>query len=109
MQDAAPPHWGLNVPHFLEEQLPNRWIGRGSQSMPWPPRSQDLTLCDFFLWGFVKSKLYAERPQNIQKLKLKTENVFRNDLTADMCSRVLQEYQQRLRKCIENVGGHGEF
>ena len=71
MQDGAPPHWGLNVRHFLDEQLPNRWIGRGSQSMPWPPRSPDLTPCDFFLWGFVKSKVYAERPQNIQELKLK--------------------------------------
>ena len=29
--------------------------------MPWPPRSTDLTPCYFFLWGYIKSKVYAER------------------------------------------------
>ena len=24
----------------------------------WPPRSPDLTVCDFFLWGFVKDNVY---------------------------------------------------
>ncbi len=52
MQDGAPPHWGLLVRAWLNEMLPDRWMGRGSPNMPWPPRSPDLMPCDFFLWGF---------------------------------------------------------
>ena len=25
----------------------------------WPPRSPDLTICDFFLWGYVKDRVYV--------------------------------------------------
>lgn len=25
----------------------------------WPPRSLDLTVCDFFLWGFKKDSVYV--------------------------------------------------
>jgi hypothetical protein len=44
-QDGAPPH-------------PGRWIGRAAP-LPWPPRSPDLTPLDFFLWGFVKDRVYV--------------------------------------------------
>ena len=38
--------------------------------MNWPPRSCDLTLLDFFLWGFLKSQLYGNKPQTIDALKV---------------------------------------
>jgi len=25
----------------------------------WPPRSPDLTPCDFFLWGYLKERVYV--------------------------------------------------
>jgi hypothetical protein len=28
-------------------------------NVPWPPRSPDLSACDFFLWGYLKSKVYV--------------------------------------------------
>ncbi|GFU97128.1 uncharacterized protein TNCV_4642211 [Trichonephila clavipes] len=28
----------------------------------WPPRSCDLTPLDYFLWGYVKSLVYADKP-----------------------------------------------
>ena len=34
----------------------------------WPPRSPDLTPCDFFLWGYLKSKVYQTAPSDIQDL-----------------------------------------
>ena len=47
-QDGAPPHCaGLS-----NNSLPRRWIGRASGEddvmLKWPPRSPDLTPCDFF-------------------------------------------------------------
>ena len=52
-----------------DEVMPNRWMGRGSTSMPRPPRSPDLTPCYFFLWGDIKSKAYGKNYDNIQDLK----------------------------------------
>lgn len=52
-QDGAPPHWSLAVRHFLNETLPQRWIGRSGDRdlslLHWPPRSPDITPCDFFV------------------------------------------------------------
>jgi len=44
----------------LHEQFPD--MARGGD-VNWPPRSCDLTFQDFFLWGFLKSQLYANKPK----------------------------------------------
>jgi hypothetical protein len=55
----------------LNTTLPQRWIGCTSKCnkdaalIPWPPRSPDLIPCDFFLWGYVKDKLYVACYQEI--------------------------------------------
>ena len=57
-QDEPPPHWHRNVRRFLNKTLLQRWIPcPGPQDLAlhlWPPRSPDLTFCDFFLWGYTK-------------------------------------------------------
>ena len=35
----------------------------------WPPRSPDLTPSDYFVWGYLKEKIYHNKPQNIEDLK----------------------------------------
>ena len=35
----------------------------------WPPWSCDLTLLDYYLWGAVKDKCYADKPETIDALK----------------------------------------
>ena len=35
----------------------------------WPPRSCDLTPLDNYLWGAVKDKCYADKPETIEALK----------------------------------------
>ena len=61
IQDGAPPHWHNEVRHYLDENLPRRWIGRSTVEnialTCWPPRSPDLTPCDFILWGISKKDL----------------------------------------------------
>ena len=62
-QDGALPHYHLDVRAHLNINLPGRWIGRASHNdsplLPWPPRSPDLTPCDFFLWGYIKDRVYV--------------------------------------------------
>ena len=35
----------------------------------WPPQSCDLTPLDYYLWGAVKDKCYADKPETIDALK----------------------------------------
>ena len=46
-QDGVPPHYHSGVRSFLDEVLPNKWIGRRGL-VEYPPRSPDLTPLDFF-------------------------------------------------------------
>ena len=63
-QDGAPPHFGLPVREYLNRTFPNRWIGRGSPRL-WAARSPDLTPMNFFLWGFIKGKVYRMKVRNL--------------------------------------------
>lgn len=67
-QDGAAAHYGRRVRAYLDGQFPQRWIGRRG-AIEWPARSPDLTPLDFFLWGYLKSKVYATKPQNLDELR----------------------------------------
>ena len=47
-QDGAPPHFFRPAREWLDRHFENRWIERTSP-IAWPPRSPDLTPCDFWL------------------------------------------------------------
>ena len=54
VQDGAPPHFTNTVKNYLNAVFGPNWIGRGTTqvgSFAWPPRSPDLTPCDFWLWA----------------------------------------------------------
>ena len=48
----------------------------------------DRLTCDFFLWGFLKSKVYQTRPSTIPELKEKITMAF-DEVTSEMCNRLL--------------------
>jgi hypothetical protein len=60
-QDGAPSHFHMAVRDHLNAHLPRRRIGHAGANdvvwCRWPPRSPDLTPCDFFLWGHIKYKV----------------------------------------------------
>ena len=64
-QDGAPVHYANIVRNRLNENLNGRWIG----SIEWPARSPDVTPLDFFLWGYLKHKVYGNRIISVQQLK----------------------------------------
>ena len=64
MQDAAPTHWSTNTSRWMNENLPERWIGRGGPQdcyITWTPKSHDITPMDYFLWGYIKSIVYVQQ------------------------------------------------
>jgi hypothetical protein len=70
-----------------------------------PARSPDLATCDFFLWGYLKSKVYTHRPENLQAL----EDAIRREIAAvptEMNEKVMQAFRNHLEECIGNDGHH---
>ena len=57
----TPPHYTQHVREYLNESLPNRWLGHGGP-VAWPPRSPDLTPLDYYLWGHMKTLVYVSVP-----------------------------------------------
>ena len=62
-QDGATCHTANVTIDFLRTVFENRIISRNSDAN-WPPRSCDLTPLDYFLWGAVKDKCYANHPDD---------------------------------------------
>jgi hypothetical protein len=71
----------------------------GSDVLPWPPRSPDLTPCDFFPWGFVKDSVYmSPLPTHIQELHDRITQALQA-FTADREHRVWNEFGYRVDVC----------
>ena len=71
----------------------------------WPPPSPDLTPCGFFLWGYLRAKVYEQRPQTLEALK----EAIRQEvaaITPEMVLKVTDSYRERLHKCINIQGRH---
>ncbi|KYN03855.1 hypothetical protein ALC62_05283, partial [Cyphomyrmex costatus] len=54
--------------HQLNRIFPGRWIGKHGPHN-WPPRSPDLTILDYYLWGTIKDLVYRERPTTAEDMK----------------------------------------
>ena len=105
-QDGAPPHYGIQVRQYLNQLLPDAWIGRRGP-VEWPPRSPDLTPLDFYLWGHLKAMVYQESIRNVNHLKDRIINSFAQ-ISPDVLLRVHSEWVKRIMMCIQNNGGHIE-
>ncbi|GFX03943.1 uncharacterized protein TNCV_4678481 [Trichonephila clavipes] len=61
----------------------------------WPPRSCDLTPLDYFLWGYVKSLVYADKPQTLDHLEDNIRLVIA-DIRPQMLEKVIENWTSRL-------------
>lgn len=103
-QDGATAHTARRSMEMLRELFPGRLVSsRGDIS--WPPRSPDLSPCDFFLWGYLKAEVYKHRPRTLQELK----DVIRQEVAAiprEVTRRTMDNFRERLRECLNNGGHH---
>ncbi|GFW63552.1 uncharacterized protein TNCV_402181 [Trichonephila clavipes] len=61
----------------------------------WPPRSCDLTPLDYFLRGYVKSLVYADKPQTRDHLEDNIRRVIA-DIRPQMLEKVIENWTSRL-------------
>lgn len=112
MQDGARPHTtNQNLTYlygkFSDRVISNRFPEVLNAGIEWPPYSPDLNPCDYFLWGYLKERVYSSGPQNLEQL----ENAIKNEIgliSSEMISRVLNNFKDRIRHLIVTDGKHFE-
>ncbi|GFV77458.1 DUF4817 domain-containing protein [Trichonephila clavipes] len=93
-QDGATCHTARATIDLLKDTLGDRLISRFGPAN-WPPRSCDLTPLDYFLWGYVKSLVYADKPQTLDHLEDNLRRVIA-DIRPQMLEKVIENWTSRL-------------
>ncbi|KAF7274906.1 hypothetical protein GWI33_012432 [Rhynchophorus ferrugineus] len=69
----------------------------------WPARSPDLTAPDYFFWGFLKLKVYVNKPQTIQHLKDNIRHEI-EEIQPHILQDAMKNDLKRAESCIANRG-----
>ncbi|GFV76136.1 histone-lysine N-methyltransferase SETMAR [Trichonephila clavipes] len=93
-QDGATCHTARAPIDLLKDTFGDRLISRFGP-VNWPPRSCDLTPLDYFLWGYVKSLVYADKPQTLDHLEDNIRRVIA-DIRPQMLEKVIENWTSRL-------------
>lgn len=104
-QDGATSHTARISMNIVNRLFPNHVISRNGD-ITWPSRSPDLTPCDFFLWGYLKSKVFQDNPpQTIQALRERIRQEVEN-IPLAMLQNVMNSFKTRLEECVRLDGRH---
>jgi hypothetical protein len=102
-QDGATAHTARR-PRAILKMFPGRVVSL-HEAVPWPPRSPDLSPCDFFLWGYLKAEVFKHRPRSLDQLKEAIQEEIEG-ISPDMLVRVMENFQERPQMCIGRHGHH---
>lgn len=101
--DGCPAHYAGIVRQWLNTEFHDNWIGRDGPIL-WPPRSPDLTIMDFYLWGRLKQIVYSEPLDNDEEqLKNRIQNAVQS-LSILEIRRSFNEFRARIEICAEKGG-----
>ncbi|GFW13514.1 uncharacterized protein TNCV_1209801 [Trichonephila clavipes] len=107
MQDGATSHTANPVRAFLIQTFGEDRIVSRRYRYPWTPRSPDLTPADFWLWGYLKYRVYLSGPSSLSELK----DAIRREVSSihpDMLYSAVAGFVTRLECFLSCGGGHGE-
>ena len=97
--DGTPDHFWGDWSGFSLQISVTWWLsGRIS------PRSSDLTICDFFLWGYLREKVYSHSIRKLDHM----EEAIRNkiaEIPVDFFESSLQNYRHHCEDCSQSNGG----
>ena len=91
-QDGATSHTSnasiAEIQYFFGDRVISKGLG--------PPRSPDVTPPDYFLWRYLKGKVYQNKPRTIDALKANvTEEI--QAVTADVLARTFRNMARRVQ------------
>lgn len=101
-QDGATSHTSRASVSVLRPLFPNRLVSRFGD-VAWPPRSPDLSMCDYFLWGYLTSRVYKRHPRTLDELK---DSIRENIVQIDrrLLETVEANFHTRLQQCMNENG-----
>jgi hypothetical protein len=105
-QDGAPAHVANDTKAFLASVFGTNIISRDFVH-EWPPRSPDLTPCDFYLWGAVKELVYENGIfENLNAMKdsiIRAFRTIRQDRIVEV-GYAVRAVPSRMETCISLCG-----
>jgi hypothetical protein len=102
-QDGARAHTATVVQTYLTQRFGTRFLDKTM----WPPRSPDLNPCDFFLWGYLKQRVYNPLPKTLEALQMNIEREVKN-IPQTMLKDTFLNFRKRCELLISAGGGHIE-
>jgi len=111
-QDGAAPHVTRENLELLKGVFGERVFSRKYPDnfdigIAWPPYSPDLSPLDFFLWGYLKDKIFENAPKTIESLSEAIVEVLES-VPAVSCGRTIASFEKRLRYLVTAGGGYIE-
>ncbi|GFT33586.1 transposase [Trichonephila clavipes] len=103
-QDGATCHTARATIDLLKDTFGDRLISRFGP-VNWPPKSCDLTPLDYFLWVYVKSLVYADKPQTLDHFEDNIRRVIA-DIRPQMLEKVIENWTSRLDYIRASRGSH---
>ena len=101
-QDGATAHTANESMSIVRNMFPGHLISRFGD-VPWPPRSPDLSTCDFLFCGYLKSRVYTHKPRTLNDLKEAVRQEIR-PIDRQLLARVMDDFKKRLENCIQEDG-----
>ncbi|GBM29608.1 hypothetical protein AVEN_130086-1 [Araneus ventricosus] len=95
--DGSPPHKVSSIQQCIRNTFHQQVIGYGG-CVEWLPRSPDLNPFDFFLWGYIKQRVYATPPPTLQDLRNRITDACAS-VSPAMLYNVQREVQFRVQMC----------
>jgi len=98
-QDRATCHTSNESMTEIESFFDDRIVSKAL----WPPWSPDLSPPDFFLWGALKGKAYANKPRTIQELE---NNIWREIavISEDVLQATFANMKRRVQLSLDSGG-----
>ena len=102
-QDGATAHMAVINIAALHRLFPQRVISR-FRFVSWP-HSPQLTATDFFLWGYLKSKVYSNHLTDLHTFKENIQEEIAR-LAEETLQAIMRSFLTHVHLCIEEGGGH---
>ncbi|GFV67377.1 uncharacterized protein TNCV_3671321 [Trichonephila clavipes] len=103
-QDGTACHTARATIYLLKDTCGDHLISRFGP-VNWPQIFSDLSPLDYFLWDYVKSLVYADKPQMLDHLEDNIRRVIA-DIRPQMLEKVIENWTSRLDYIRASCGSH---